>query len=79
MLHGVGGSFDVLAGYTRRAPSSWQRIGMEWAYRVLQEPKRLWWRYLVTNTAFIFLTILELMRPAEALRSTEAGTIAGRI
>ena len=40
--HGVGGSFDVLAGVTRRAPAAWQRLGMEWLYRVLQEPRRLW-------------------------------------
>src|SRR6478609_11814905 len=50
--HGVGGSFDVLAGVTARAPRAWQRCGMEWAYRVLQEPRRLWRRYLVTNLAF---------------------------
>jgi N-acetylglucosaminyldiphosphoundecaprenol N-acetyl-beta-D-mannosaminyltransferase len=73
VLHGVGGSFDVLAGYTRRAPSAWQRFGLEWAYRVLQEPRRLWWRYLTTNTTFIFLTMLELIRPADAFRSTKAG------
>lgn len=68
LLHGVGGSFDVLAGQTRRAPAAWQRLGMEWAYRVLQEPGRLWWRYLSTNSAFIALTLQELVHPARALR-----------
>jgi N-acetylglucosaminyldiphosphoundecaprenol N-acetyl-beta-D-mannosaminyltransferase len=68
VLHGVGGSFDVLAGMTRRAPRAWQRLGLEWAYRVLQEPARLWKRYLVTNTAFVALTLREAIMPAAALR-----------
>ena len=63
LLHGVGGSFDVLAGITRRAPEAWQRLGFEWAYRLLQEPGRLWNRYLITNTAFIVLTVKERFRP----------------
>ena len=62
VLHGVGGSFDVLAGVTRRAPARWQRLGMEWAYRLLQEPGRLWKRYLVTNVAFCGLVLRELVR-----------------
>jgi N-acetylglucosaminyldiphosphoundecaprenol N-acetyl-beta-D-mannosaminyltransferase len=49
---GVGGSIDILAGNVRRAPAAWQRCGMEWLYRTLQEPKRMWRRYLVTNVAF---------------------------
>lgn len=52
VCHGVGGSFDVLAGKVRRAPRMWQRLGMEWLYRVWQEPRRMWRRYLVTNTLF---------------------------
>ncbi len=63
VVHGVGGSFDVLAGLTRRAPERWQRLGLEWAYRVRQEPRRLWRRYLVTNTAFVGLLAAELVRP----------------
>lgn len=66
VVHGVGGSFDVLAGVTRRAPDRWQRCGMEWAYRVLQEPRRLWRRYLVTNSAFVALTATELVHPRPA-------------
>jgi N-acetylglucosaminyldiphosphoundecaprenol N-acetyl-beta-D-mannosaminyltransferase len=68
VLHGVGGSFDVLAGITRRAPVAWQKAGMEWAYRVLQEPRRLWWRYLATNTSFIQLTAREMFHPARAFQ-----------
>ncbi len=60
VMHGVGGSFDVLAGKTKRAPLSWQKLGMEWAYRLVQEPRRMWRRYLKTNTAFIVLTVREM-------------------
>lgn len=49
----VGGSFEVAAGTARRAPVAVQRIGMEWFFRLVQEPRRLWKRYLVTNTQFI--------------------------
>ncbi len=66
VLHGVGGSFDVLAGVTRRAPERWQRLGLEWAYRLLQEPRRLWRRYLRTNTAFVALVMRDLVRPTPA-------------
>lgn len=72
ILHGVGGSFDILAGLTRRAPLAWQRCGMEWAYRVLQEPRRLWRRYLATNTAFILLTAKELVLPSRAIAKPSA-------
>ncbi|HEX2532849.1 MAG TPA: WecB/TagA/CpsF family glycosyltransferase, partial [Chitinophagaceae bacterium] len=58
-IMGVGGSFDVVAGFTRRAPQWMQRTGLEWLYRVVQEPGRLWKRYLVTNTAFIVLVMKE--------------------
>ncbi|MDB5527025.1 MAG: UDP-N-acetyl-D-mannosamine transferase [Devosia sp.] len=68
VLHGVGGSFDVLAGLTKRAPLAWQRLGLEWGYRLLQEPRRLWKRYLVTNCAFVALTVREAVRPAPALQ-----------
>jgi N-acetylglucosaminyldiphosphoundecaprenol N-acetyl-beta-D-mannosaminyltransferase len=55
VVHGVGGSFDILAGLTRRAPLWWQRHGLEWLYRALQEPVRLGRRYLRTNLAFVAL------------------------
>jgi N-acetylglucosaminyldiphosphoundecaprenol N-acetyl-beta-D-mannosaminyltransferase len=74
VLHGVGGSFDVLAGITRRAPRVWQKLGMEWAYRLLQEPRRLMWRYLSSNCAFLALTLAEKMKPSRAFRPTIAPT-----
>lgn len=57
VVHGVGGSFDVMAGKVKRAPEVWQRLGMEWLYRVLQEPGRLWKRYLVTNSLFCWILL----------------------
>ena len=68
--HGVGGSFDIFAGVTQRAPLSWQRLGLEWAFRLRQEPRRMWRRYLTTNTAFIVKTSLEMVRPAPAYPRT---------
>ncbi|HEY5805575.1 MAG TPA: WecB/TagA/CpsF family glycosyltransferase [Lysobacter sp.] len=49
---GVGGTFDVVAGKVRRAPRWMQRSGLEWLFRVIQEPRRMWKRYLTTNLAF---------------------------
>lgn len=60
ICHGVGGSFDVMAGKVKRAPILWQKMGMEWLYRVIQEPRRMWKRYLVTNTIFMWLLLKEL-------------------
>jgi N-acetylglucosaminyldiphosphoundecaprenol N-acetyl-beta-D-mannosaminyltransferase len=61
VVHGVGGAFDILAGVTKRAPGRWQSLGLEWLYRVWQEPGRLGRRYLTTNTAFIALVMRELV------------------
>lgn len=49
---GVGGTFDVIAGKVNRAPLWMQKSGLEWLYRVIQEPKRMWKRYLFTNGTF---------------------------
>ena len=54
---GVGGTFDVVAGKSRRAPGWMQRAGLEWFYRLLQEPRRMWRRYLVTNAKFAWLLL----------------------
>jgi N-acetylglucosaminyldiphosphoundecaprenol N-acetyl-beta-D-mannosaminyltransferase len=59
---GVGGSIDVVAGVTRRAPAWMQRLGLEWAFRLLQEPRRLFRRYLVTNARFLALVAREALR-----------------
>lgn len=59
LIIGVGGSFDVVAGVTRRAPKLLQKIGLEWLFRLLQEPRRMYKRYLVGNSIFIWLVIRE--------------------
>jgi len=61
-IMGVGGSFDVIAGKVKRAPLWMQNYGLEWFYRFLQEPKRMWKRYLVGNSKFIFLVLREKFR-----------------
>jgi N-acetylglucosaminyldiphosphoundecaprenol N-acetyl-beta-D-mannosaminyltransferase len=62
VVHGVGGSFDVFAGIIPRAPVWMQRNGLEWLFRLLQEPSRMWRRFLFTNTLFIALLIKEWVR-----------------
>jgi len=58
---GVGGSIDVVAGITRRAPPMWQRLGIEWLYRLIQEPRRMLRRYLVTNARFSVMVLRALV------------------
>ncbi len=65
VCQGVGGSIDVLAGATRRAPVWMQRFGLEWFFRFLQEPRRMWRRYLETNSLFLWLVFAELIRSAK--------------
>ena len=62
VCHGVGGSFDVLAGITKRAPVWMQNSGLEWLYRLSQEPRRMWKRYLITNTIFLKLCFGAVLR-----------------
>lgn len=62
VCHGVGGSFDVMAGVTKRAPHWMQNCGLEWFYRLIQEPRRMWKRYLVTNTIFMKLSLQAVLK-----------------
>ena len=59
---GVGGSFDVVSGKVKRAPIWMQNYGLEWLYRVIQEPKRMWKRYLLTNSKFVWMLLKELVK-----------------
>jgi N-acetylglucosaminyldiphosphoundecaprenol N-acetyl-beta-D-mannosaminyltransferase len=61
---GVGGTFDVIAGKVRRAPVWMQRSGLEWLFRVIQEPRRMWKRYLVTNVKFAAMLTGALLKRA---------------
>lgn len=63
---GVGGAFDVLAGRRRRAPGWAQAAGLEWLFRLLQEPRRLLGRYAVGNTVFVGLVVRELLAARRA-------------
>jgi len=58
-IMGVGGSFDVVAGKVKRAPVWMQNAGLEWFYRFLQEPRRMWKRYLTTNSLFFYYIFKE--------------------
>ena len=59
---GIGGALPVMIGLQRRAPLWLQKISLEWLFRLLQEPKRLFKRYLITNTLFIYLFFKEFMK-----------------
>lgn len=59
LVAGVGGSLDAIAGKTRRAPRTMQRMGMEWLWRLLQEPRRMFKRYPVGNLRFTALVFRE--------------------
>jgi N-acetylglucosaminyldiphosphoundecaprenol N-acetyl-beta-D-mannosaminyltransferase len=67
LVVGVGAAFDFFAGTKRQAPRWVQRAGLEWAYRLVTEPRRLWRRYLVGNTVFLFgaLRTVERATPDE--------------
>ncbi|MBA6414070.1 WecB/TagA/CpsF family glycosyltransferase [Parahaliea sp. F7430] len=59
---GVGGTFDIVAGRTKRAPLWMQNNGLEWLYRIIQEPSRMWKRYFYTNSLFFWILLKEKIR-----------------
>jgi N-acetylglucosaminyldiphosphoundecaprenol N-acetyl-beta-D-mannosaminyltransferase len=68
---GVGGSVDVLAGVVSRAPNWMQSAGLEWLHRLIQEPRKMAWRYLSTNFAFAWLiatALVDQLRGRPAVR-----------
>jgi N-acetylglucosaminyldiphosphoundecaprenol N-acetyl-beta-D-mannosaminyltransferase len=60
---GVGGTFDIAAGQVSRAPRFMQKAGLEWFYRFLQEPRRMFWRYFIEDMAFFWLLARERFAP----------------
>jgi N-acetylglucosaminyldiphosphoundecaprenol N-acetyl-beta-D-mannosaminyltransferase len=62
LLIGVGAAFDFYTGRHKQAPRWMQRSGLEWAFRLFTEPRRLWRRYLIYNPRFIFHLTLQLAR-----------------
>ncbi len=74
IIHGVGGSFDIIGGLTKRAPVWMQKYGLEWFFRLCQEPRRMWRRYLFTNTLYIGLVAKSFFqRITENNKESESG------
>lgn len=67
LVVGVGGAFDVWAGVARRAPVWMQRLGLEWLFRFLQEPRRMWRRLAVNGARFTWLFLGELLSGRRAV------------
>jgi N-acetylglucosaminyldiphosphoundecaprenol N-acetyl-beta-D-mannosaminyltransferase len=68
LIMGVGGTFDVLTGYVRRAPRVMQAMGMEWSWRLAMEPRKMWRRYLFTNSEFLALAAIDIFKRRSARR-----------
>ncbi len=73
VMLGVGASFDFYAGNVKESPEWLGKIGLEWLYRLTQEPKRLWKRYLILNPRFMFLALLQLSGLKKLDKSTNEG------
>ena len=58
----IGAVFDFFAGTVKRAPERWQRAGLEWLYRLLSEPRRMWRRYFIGNAKFIYYIMVEKIK-----------------
>lgn len=65
VMMAVGAAFDFHAGKVSQAPAWMQNNGLEWLYRLIKEPKRLWKRYLTTNLFFIYLFIIHIIKPTK--------------
>jgi len=70
VLVGVGAAFDILSGRKRQAPRWMREHGLEWLFRLLQEPRRLWRRYIVNGSRFMFAVVTEIAKTQ--LKRTEA-------
>ena len=56
----IGAVFDFFAGTVERAPIWWQEHGLEWLYRLMKEPKRMWRRYIIGNSLFLWNMVKEV-------------------
>jgi N-acetylglucosaminyldiphosphoundecaprenol N-acetyl-beta-D-mannosaminyltransferase len=70
VMLGVGAAFDFLSGRKRQAPRALQGLGLEWLYRLVHEPRRLWRRYLYRNPRFVALFAAQLLRQRQSRRNT---------
>jgi N-acetylglucosaminyldiphosphoundecaprenol N-acetyl-beta-D-mannosaminyltransferase len=73
VMIGVGAAFDFHAGVKKQAPVWMQRSGYEWLFRLSQEPRRLWRRYLICNFMFVTLLVLNVFRPVSHLMISHNG------
>jgi N-acetylglucosaminyldiphosphoundecaprenol N-acetyl-beta-D-mannosaminyltransferase len=64
VMLGLGAAFDFHAGQVQRAPAWMRRYGLEWLHRLMSDPRRLWWRYLSTNSLFVARSLRDLLRQA---------------
>ena len=77
VMMGIGGSFEFVAGFRKRAPLLVQKVGFEWFWRLCMEPRRLWKRYLVGNCIFVFVVFRQwwnqsMVRPSYDTREGQA-------
>ena len=80
VLLGVGGSFEMTAGIRRRSPRFVQRLGCEWLYRLLLEPRRLWKRYLIGNCRFLWIVVRQCAEQyADKLRPSRHTPLEARL
>jgi N-acetylglucosaminyldiphosphoundecaprenol N-acetyl-beta-D-mannosaminyltransferase len=73
VLIGVGAAFDFHAGLKRQAPRFVQQAGMEWAFRLATEPRRLWRRYLYNNPRFVWQVARQLLRGDRGMPAHDSG------
>jgi N-acetylglucosaminyldiphosphoundecaprenol N-acetyl-beta-D-mannosaminyltransferase len=73
VMLGVGAAFDFLAGEKRVAPEWMQRAGLEWLFRLVAEPRRLWRRYAYHNPRFLYLAAAQYLRSARGSPSSRKG------
>jgi N-acetylglucosaminyldiphosphoundecaprenol N-acetyl-beta-D-mannosaminyltransferase len=71
---GVGAAFDMISGRRRQAPRWMREYGLEWLFRLIQEPRRLWRRYLIYGTEFVAWIVLESLGLKKSATSTNDGT-----
>lgn len=74
-LIGAGGCFNYVSGHYRRAPAWMQKVGLEWLHRLWHEPRRLFWRYAITNPHALYL----LLTRTSALKEAHAGLAVGDV
>lgn len=63
----IGAVFDFYAGTAKRAPQTWQEHSLEWLYRLLKEPKRMWRRYLIGNPLFLWNVMKEKLKRSDVI------------